>query len=261
MCVGATFGNGIGRVMRVLAIDIGNTRLSMGIYDGHRLGRRFDTLHESEAESFFRGERGECGVCVVSRVSRCMPDLEKFLSEQLSFRVLPLTAEVAPIRLNYETSVGSDRIANALAARRYAPGGAIVVDLGTATHFDIVDEKGDFYGGPIMAGIQTLHEALSMRIPHLPQRGLHRVERAVVDNTADAMNAGAILSCVGAIERIVQEIRQEFHSPYRLILTGGNAVYVQSMLHADDVIPNLTLDGLNAFGQIAIRKMGIKYSA
>ena len=246
--------------MRLLAVDIGNTRISQGLYDGNRLLRRFDTPNEDRAESFARESVG-CGLCVVSRVSRSAADFEKYLTDTLSYRVVTLTQADVPFRIHYSAQLGSDRLANAFAARRYAPQGAIVIDLGTATHFDIVDERGDFYGGPIHAGIQTLHDALSMRIPHLPQEPLHRVESVIVENTIEAMNAGALYATAGAIEKISAEIRRQFGANFKTILTGGNATFIRPILDVDFEVPNLTLEGLHAFGMQMMRKSGVRVSA
>ncbi len=243
--------------MQLLAIDIGNTRLSSAVFDGNRMVRRFDAPQEAQAEEFARSAR-DCAFCVVSRVSRSAAEFEKFLSQTLRFRVAVLSQSDVPFRVHYDGAVGSDRLANALAARRYAPRGAIVIDLGTATHFDIVDERGDFYGGPILAGIQTLHDALSMRIPHLPQEPLRAAQSAVARNTADAMNAGAVYATVGAIEKIIGSIRAQFGTHYPTILTGGNAVHVRSMFDADFEAPDLTLEGISLFGYEAMRKLGVK---
>lgn len=246
--------------MRLLAVDIGNTRISQGLYEGSRLLRRFDTPNEERAESFAR-EVARCNLCVVSRVSRSAADFEKFLSEALSYRVAVLTQTEVPFRVHYDAPLGSDRLANAFAARRYAPRGAIVIDLGTATHFDIVDDCGDFYGGPILAGIQTMHDALSMRVPHLPQEPLHRVESAVVSNTVEAMNAGALYASAGAIDKISSEIRRQFGVDFKTILTGGNATHIRPLIDVDFEVPNLTLEGLHAFGMQMMRKSGIRVSA
>lgn len=234
------------RFMQILAVDIGNTRVSSGLYDGECLVWRRD---------FQSGDRVEfpdsgVDVCAVSRVSSQFPELEVHLQAQCPVYVL--TRPPSSLVVHYDSPMGADRIANALAAQRYAPHGAIVIDLGTATHFDILID-GALYGGPILPGLMTLHQALGMRIPHLPQTALGPVGSPVAATTAEAMNAGSVLCTVGAVERIVADIRRAFPSvEFATLVTGGNAPLILPHIQYDFSVPNLTLEGIRQFARLSL---------
>lgn len=247
--------------MRLLAIDIGNTRISSAIFSDGILVKRFDAPFSSEQKLASDGERIDA--CAISRVSRQWPELEAYLSETEHCPLFTLSASSVPFEIRYAQpeKLGADRIANMIAVRRYAKHGAIVVDLGTATHFDIVGEDGIFYGGPILAGLETMHQALSMRVPHLPKDGVIADAHALAFNTADAMNAGALFGTAGAIERITREIRLALGASLPIVLTGGNATAIADLVAADLIVPNLTLEGIDAFGALNLQKMRARQSA
>ena len=97
-----------------------------------------------------------------------------------------------------------------------------------------------------------------MRIPHLPQEPLHRVESVIVENTIEAMNAGALYATAGAIEKISAEIRRQFGANFKTILTGGNTTIIKKKIDVDFEVPNLTLEGLHAFGMQMMRKSAVR---
>ena len=222
----------------------------MGFFESGKLIRRKDYGHNDPLikiqEAFFNAD-----VCVASRVSNYSDGVESRVAKELACDLLYVKPALAPITIHYShpEKLGQDRIANAIGAREIAPQGAIVVDFGTATHFDVVDSKGDFCGGPIMIGLESMIQALSQRIPHLPEIDLKTIERAVSQSTEEAIRCGAILGTAGSVEKIIQYIRRDLDLEPRIILTGGCAPVVMPHLKYDLWEPNLTLTGLCRYAE------------
>lgn len=249
--------------MRTLAVDIGNTRISIGLFGDNGILSRRDIL-AGDFEGRHIDFSCEVHACAISRVSREALELEGQIRERLKCPVFELRDHEIPFLVHYEDVVkfGTDRLANVIAARRYAPGGAIVVDLGTATHFDIIDESGEIYAGPIMPGLETLHQALSMRISHLPHEKLSDRYHVLAHNTCDAINSGSLLCTAGGIERVLRELRACFKSEtFKTIMTGGCASLVSALVPCDFLIPNLTLEGIHRYGELSMMAMSRKFSA
>jgi type III pantothenate kinase len=150
------------------------------------------------------------------------------------------------IRLLVENprEVGADRIANTLATHRRYGGPAIVVDMGTATTFDVVSSEGDFLGGAIAPGIEISLQALTERAALLHRVDLVRPRSAVGKNTITNIQSGAVFGYVGLVEGLVGRIKAEL-GPCKVIGTGGAIGVVAPETKAIDVVDQqLTLDGL-----------------
>lgn len=247
-------------LFRILAIDIGNTRASFAHFENRALTGRRDVLTSNFSDVARDIFGTHIDACVVSNVARNRAFFEDWIKARFKKRVF--CVEVSnypwPIRYSPIESLGHDRIVNALSAHEIAPMGAIIVDLGTATHFDIVAPDGTFLGGPILAGIETMLSALTDRIPHLPEVSLaaHPLE-PVSQNTRSAIYSGTLLGAVGGIERILEAIKAEIDFSPCVILTGGNASSVAHHLKYDLWIPELTLKGLAIYGELMLRKAGV----
>ena len=198
--------------------------------------------------------------CVVSNVARNRAFFEDWIRARFGNRVFCVDVAHYPWPIFYSPveSLGHDRIVNAMAAHALAPQGAIVADLGTATHFDIIAPNGAFMGGPILAGIETMLSALTDRIPHLPEVTLGECPiEPVSQNTRSAIYTGTLLCAVGGIERIIEEIKADLEFTPSVILTGGNATHIAPHIRYDLWIPELTLKGLAIYGETMLRKTGI----
>jgi type III pantothenate kinase len=141
--------------------------------------------------------------------------------------------------------VGADRLVNTIAAHNRYPTPLIVVDFGTATTFDVVDEDGNYRGGVIAPGINLSLTALHMAAAKLPSVRIRRVEQVIGTNTVACMQSGIYWGYVGLVEGLVARIKQEYGKPMGVIATGGLApVFDGATAVIEKVDPTLTLWGL-----------------
>lgn len=141
--------------------------------------------------------------------------------------------------------VGPDRVANTLAAHLAYPGPTIVVDLGTATNFDVVDGEGTFLGGVIAPGIETGASTLTARTALLPRIARGFPDTFVGRTTVEHMQIGVYHGACAMIEGLVARIRGEWDADARVIATGGHAAFIAGRCDAIDVVdPDLTLKGV-----------------
>ncbi|MBQ9394513.1 MAG: type III pantothenate kinase [Proteobacteria bacterium] len=244
--------------MKILSLDIGNTRATLGFFCEGELAWRRDMLTEALCSGIEAFVSDSPDICVVSCVAQRASFFAGRLRQQLHRPVLEVDPKRAPIVLHYDhpEKLGQDRIANALAAGLYTDCGAIVADLGTATHFDTINPDGEFLGGPILAGIETMFDALAQRIPHLPRLEAEHFELDPVSkNTASAIQTGTILCMAGGVERIIAEIRKSVDFECRVILTGGYASLVAPYVAHDFIVPDLTLEGLCEYGMRVVERV------
>ncbi|SCW72127.1 type III pantothenate kinase [Paenibacillus tianmuensis] len=245
----------------ILVVDVGNTNIVLGIYEGKQLLHhwRLSTNRSATSDEYgmtmynlFR--HAGIGLDQVDDVilSSVVPPL-MFVLEQLCLNYLkkaPLI--VGPgiktgLNIRYENpkEVGADRIVNAVAAIELYGSPCIVVDFGTATTFDYIDEKGQFIGGAVAPGISISTEALYQRAAKLPRIELVKPKSVVGRNTIASMQAGIIYGFAGQVDGIVERIKQEFRVEPKVIATGGLAELIAGESRTIDLIdPLLTLQGL-----------------
>lgn len=245
----------------LLAIDIGNTNITLGVFKDselratwriatgiHRMPDEYaaliiDLLHHKGLD-----------ISDITKVALCsvVPPLTGDFEElsQRYFNTSPLVVGAGVktgvrIRMDNPREVGADRIVNAAAAHHLYGGPLIIVDLGTATTFDTVSKEGDYIGGAIAPGINIAAESLFTRSAVLPRVELTRPEHAIGTNTISAMQSGLIFGYVGLIEAIVARIQQELPEKARVIATGGNARLIAKDTSVIEIVnPDLTLVGL-----------------
>ncbi|HZE18011.1 MAG TPA: type III pantothenate kinase, partial [Mycobacterium sp.] len=161
------------------------------------------------------------------------------------------------IRLESPSEVGADRVVNTVAAFRRYGGPACVVDLGTATTFDLISVDGDYLGGAIAPGIGIAAEALFQRTAKLPRIELVRPPNAIGKNTAQAMQSGLLFGYVGLVEGLVARFRAEMGPELKVIATGGLAPLIAAETDAIDVVePWLTLEGLRLIWEMNADRSG-----
>ena len=151
------------------------------------------------------------------------------------------------IRLKYENprEIGADRIVNVVGAYELFKGPLIVIDIGTATTFDVVAENGDFLGGVIAPGLGTQAEALFQRAAKLPRIELVTPKNVICRNTISGMQAGLIFGFAGSIDAVVQRIKSEFGQDMTVVATGGFAKMIAKESSTIDHVDHfLTLTGL-----------------
>ena len=249
----------------LLAIDVGNTNVTIGVFDGDRLAHswRLAALRERTGDELgilitrlFEQSHVPIavdGIAVASVVPPLTRPMEEMCERYFSHRALVVDATNAgmPVRYSPIGDVGADRIVNAVAAReRYGRGGSvplIVVDFGTGTTFDAISAKGEYLGGVICPGINISAEALFQRAARLPRVDVRKPDVVIGQNTVNAMQSGLFFGYVEMVDGLVRRMRGELEggTGAAVIATGGLAEVISgesaSIQHVD---PNLTLDGL-----------------
>jgi type III pantothenate kinase len=245
----------------LLAIDVGNTNIVLGVFDGETLVADF-RLHTDE-----HATGDEMGLLIVGLlanrgiapsdvdalvVSNVVPILSRPIDELSHhyFHIAPMV--VGPgirtgMRILYEDprQVGADRIVNALAAFRRYGGPAVLVDFGTATTFDAISPQGDYLGGAISPGIVISLDALVSHTAKLTRVELIAPPSVVGRNTVASMQAGLVYGYVGLIEGIVNRMKGELGDSAKVIATGGLAELIAAQTTVIDTVDQrLTLDGL-----------------
>ena len=251
----------------LLCVDIGNTNIVLGVYDGEHLlthWRVATDQHKMPDEYGLQllGFMQHAGIAVGDITGACLASVVppvtdlilEMLSEYLGQRPLVVGTGVrtgVSVRYDSPREVGADRIVNAAAAYRLYGGPACIVDLGTATTFDALSEHGDYLGGAIAPGIKLAAEALFLRTAKLPRVDLHRPPKAIGANTVDAMRSGILFGYVGLVEGMVARFRQELGPGMRVIATGGLADVIAAETRViEHVDPWLTLKGLRLIYQL-----------
>jgi len=245
----------------LLAIDIGNTEITIGVFEGEKIRatwhmatgihRRADEyaalllnlLHHQNIDT-----SGIKKVALCSVVPPLIATFEKLFQQYFNASPLVIGSGVKTgvrIRMDNPREVGADRIVNAAAAHHLYGGPVIITDLGTATTFDTVSKEGDYLGGAIAPGIITAAEGLFARAAMLPRVELTRPKQAIGTNTTSAMQSGIIFGYVGLVEGIVARIQQELEEKAKVVATGGYAELIANETSVIDTInPDLTLIGL-----------------
>lgn len=245
----------------ILVIDVGNTNLVFGVYRGQNLLQHWrlstdQTATEDEygllmvqALSISGYDVKEIdGVIISSVVPPLMPVLEKICSRYLQRVPLVVGPGIKTgLNIRYEDprEVGADRIVNAVAAIERYGAPLLVVDFGTATTFDYIDQKGQYIGGAITPGIGISTEALYQKAAKLPRIELAAPKSVIGRNTVQSMQAGIIHGFAGQVDGIVKKVREEYDQNIKVIATGGFADLIAAeSTEIDQVDPLLTLHGL-----------------
>lgn len=246
---------------RLLAVDVGNTHTTLGFFDGGELRERWriatrvprtaDELWVMILQFLRNGGLDNLKLTAVS-IASVVPELTfaygRMSAERLGIHPLIITADcVRSMRVDYDppSSVGADRLCGAVAA--FAKYGAplVVVDVGTATVFDVVSEDGVYRGGIIAPGLQTGIEALHGKAALLPRVETVFPSSVVGRNTEEAIQSGVLYGAAVMIDGILERIERELGSPITVVATGGFAEILQSHCRRMETIePNLVLEGI-----------------
>jgi type III pantothenate kinase len=250
-----------------LAIDVGNTNVTIGLYTGDALGPRWRlatdhqrmpdeyglTLTGLIAHSGFRPDQ----ISAVAIASVVPPLTGTFIQAVRTFLGQePLVVDASmrtgvTVRYDDPKAVGADRIVDAAAVQRLYGGPACVVDFGTATTFDAISAAGEYLGGAIAPGLGIASEALFQRAAKLPKVDLQRPPTAIGRNTVHAMQSGLLFGYVGLVEGMVVRFRQELGPQMKVIGTGGLAEVIARETSVIEIIaPWLTLDGLKIIWEL-----------
>jgi len=251
----------------LLAVDIGNTNITLALVSGGVLGatRRAATSHAAtgdQLELLLDGLLALDGHALADvsgiSIASVVPSLTAAAEAVASRRGIPIVVASAgsvplAVRVDRPAEVGADRIVNALAAARLYGAPAVVVDFGTATTFDCVGPDGAYVGGAIAPGLELGLEALATRTARLPRIELRTPERAIGRDTVSAMQAGTVFGYQALASGLLARIRSELAESVgvaagdvRAILTGGlsAAPWASGVEGVDVIDPDLTLKGL-----------------
>jgi type III pantothenate kinase len=245
----------------LLAIDIGNTNIVLGLYQSKKLIThwRLATQAERTADEYgviltqlvehggFRCEQISAIVvsCVVPPMLTTAQELAARFFAREPLIVGPGIKTGMPILYENPKDVGADRIVNGIAAYDKYRDACIVVDFGTATTIDLISPKGEYVGGAIAPGLSISLEALVQRASKLPRIEIVKPKEVVGRNTVNSIQAGIFYGYVGLVDGIVHRIQQEHDIRGNVVATGGLAPLVASECSSiHEVDEFLTLDGL-----------------
>ncbi len=257
----------------LLAVDIGNTNIDVGLFKGEELFTNWDlatdvykTTDEYAVILLTLLKQHDLGPSDIDQISICSvsPPLIPIFKDlcQRYLNVTPLMVEAGiktgvSILMDNPREVGPDRITNAVGGYHSYGGPLILIDLGTATTFDVVSEKGDYLGGAISPGIKIATESLFQRTAKLPRVELIRPKHVIGRDTITAMQSGLLFGYVGLIEGLISRIQEELGTCARVIATGGYADLLAKETKVIEIVdPYLTLVGLRVIYE---RNMGQKY--
>jgi type III pantothenate kinase len=244
------------------AFDIGNTNVTIGIFDGPEVRATWRLATDGQRTSdeyalMILGllKTADIDVEAIDQaiMASVVPDLIPLFERLLQrfFHVDPIvvgTGTRTGVRVLYDNprEVGADRIVDVVAALHlYGPPPLIIVDFGTATVFDAVSAEGDYLGGALAPGIGIASEALFERAAKLYRVELERPKSAIGKNTVAAIQSGTLFGYVGLLEGMVARFKKELGGTARVIATGGWAELLARETRVFDVVDeNLTLAGL-----------------
>ncbi len=245
----------------LLAFDVGNTTIAVGLFRGKKLVKSWKIKTDSDKTG------DEYGAILFNLIQVAGLQAKTISSAIISSVVPPLTPVIEdlcreyfgtaaavvgpglktgmPILYENPLEVGADRITAAVAAFEKYGGPAIVVDFGTATTFDAVSAKGEYLGGAIAPGIQIAAEALYLKTARLPRIEIKKPKRAIGRTTVSSMQSGLYFGYVGLVMNTIEEIRKELGRNARVVATGGFGSQIVAEIPAIEAFePDLVLEGL-----------------
>lgn len=251
----------------LLTIDIGNTNITLGVFDGDVLVHSWRlstdiTRTEDELGIFIKNLLREANIedkvknaVISSVVVQLTEAVQKAIEKYLGIKVLLISHKIkmnVTLKTDNPSQIGADRIANACMAAALYSAPAIVIDFGTATSFDIVNSKKEFIGGIITAGMKIQAEALSSRTSKLPKLNIEAPKNVIGKNTIEAMLSGIVRGHAAMIDGLIAECEKELGEKAVIIATGGYSSVISDYLKRkfDYINPDLTLLGLKLLFEI-----------
>ena len=242
----------------LLCVDIGNTNITLGLFDRENYINEFrlasdKDLGQGEYEVLLKTLLKDYridGCIIASVVAELNIKFRLAVDNVFGLKSLFLTNETpcgVKIIADNPSEVGADRIANAAsAATKYPNKAVIVVDFGTATTFDIVNSKGEFFGGIIIPGIKTQLKSLELSTSLLPKIDVSISPCAIGHNTAEAVLSGVIRASACAVDGLIEQCEEELREKAVIIATGGYCGLIANYMKRpfDEVDRILTLNGL-----------------
>lgn len=241
----------------LLTVDIGNTSISLGVFDGDALVETFrlasdKDMSQGEYEVLLKNicKSFKIDACIIaSVVEELSAKFQAAVDNVFNIKSIMLTNECktgVKVAIENPKEAGADRIVNACAAFMLYEKPCIVVDFGTATSFDIVNKNGEFIGGIIAPGLNLQLQVLNKFTSKLPKIDVAKSERAIGHSTAEAILSGVIRGTACMIDGLVEQCEAELDEKATVIATGGYSGLISNYLKRpfDFINPTLTLEGL-----------------
>ena len=252
----------------LLAFDIGNTNIVVGLFENNKLTQQWRLISDVKKSAndyavdiieCFLTQKVDCLKVDGGVIASVVPTLtgiinsaiKKFLSDEITKKTFIISDNKnrlnIDIKINNKKEIGDDRLINAIAAYKKFGGNLIIVDLGTATTFDIVGAGGEYLGGAIAPGINLSLKALHDMTAQLPRISIKKQQNVIGKNTVEAMNSGVYFGYISLLEGMLEKIENELGCKTTRIITGGLAEIFKDALKnsINHHEPDLTLEGLN----------------
>jgi len=239
-----------------LAIDIGNTNVHFGVFEGDELQTVFFLQYEFPEDVHENFERVlapffsmKFQPVIISSVN---PKIEKIVFEYMKSRFSTNPKIIGrdipvpiPVLTENPQEVGADRLLNALAAYRRTGDWTIIIDAGTAITVDVVNDDGAFVGGIIAPGYEICSKALATYTALLPEITVKKPRTILGKNTKEAINSGVYWGIIGMVSKFIALICEDLKRKPKIIAAGGSAgILAQEINYIPLVLPNLTLEGI-----------------
>jgi type III pantothenate kinase len=244
----------------LLAIDVGNTNVVLGVYQGKKLISNFRIKTDIKKTADDYGilicsllEKQKInleieGIIICSVVPPLMRAFSELAKKYFKKELIVIDKNVkSKVKILYEApeEVGADRLVNAIATYELYGGPSIVVDFGTATTFDVISKKGEYLGGAISPGINTSLEALFRETAKLPKIEFKKPKNVIGKNTQESMQSGAFYGFISLTEGMIKRIEEELKEKTFVVATGGLAeLFLREIKIINEINPLLTLEGL-----------------
>lgn len=237
----------------LLAIDIGNTNITFGLFKNGRIVKRLDTVtHQPSYERFLAKSFGQYmleGVIIASVVPHATTIILKDFNSVLPYvKPLVLGRNVkVPVKNKYSvpSQVGQDRLVDAYAAIRLYGAPAIVVDFGTAITFDVISSNKEYLGGMILPGLATSLNALAEKTALLPRISLEKPTKLIGKNTKQSMLSGIVFGFASLADDLTAKIKHQIGHSAKVIATGGHSAMIKPYCSGFNAVDrDLTLKGL-----------------
>ncbi len=258
----------------LLLIDVGNTNIVMGIYEGDefkfswRLGTKVARTSDEyglQVDSILRHYGVDVeditDVVLASVVPSIQHTLKTMCARYLGKEPMVIgegTKTGMKIKYDNPKEVGADRIVNAVAAYQRYGGPCIIIDIGTAISFDVINKDGEYLGGAISPGIGISSEALFSRTSKLPKVELEEPKTVIGKNTVEAIQSGVVYGFIGLVDNVIENILAEMKldkSEVKIIATGGYAKLIASKSkYIEDYDYDITLQGMKMIYEKTIKE-------
>lgn len=246
----------------LLVADIGNSQVSIGVYDNENLFYRWGL---TSVKVFSEDEYGIIlynllakegiaqrieGAIVSSVVSHLTHELKAAIEKYLKISPIMVNHFVnlggSKLLVDRPEEVGADRICNVVAAITLYEPPLVVVDMGTATTFDVIDKEGNFIGGAICPGVALSIRTLASNTSLLPDIQVDHIRNTIATGTVSNILSGTVIGHAAMIDGMFDRIEKELGMPIKTVATGGYSIYVEEHMHRqfNHINPQLTMDGL-----------------